>query len=428
MQSLFWILAPVLVAAAIALLAVPLWRRSQANEADDGIDALNVLRDQRRELDLEVAAGRMTTEERESRIAELSRRVIDEGLAAAPAPATAQPASRRGLAIAVAVAIPLIALPMYLLIGTPAALDPQARASSTMPAGHDMTPERFRAMLAELKSRLDANPGDADGWRMLAGGLRLVEDLSASADAYGRAVSLRPDDATLLVEYADALALTRNRDLSGKPYELIQQALKIDPKFPKALAMAGAAEWARGNKPAAKDYWQRLLAVIPEGSDDATNLKAMLAQIDGAAGRPSGAANTPGASTTPGAAPAAQAPQSQPSASPAISGTVSIAPAFARDVNPDDTLYILARPAQGPRMPLAVVRRKASELPFAFRLDDAQAMPGGAPLSSAQQVRVEARISKSGDAISKPGDLRGESAIVTPGTANLSIVIDQIVR
>src|SRR5207244_1191856 len=93
----------------------------------------------------------------------------------------------------------------------------------------------------------------------------------------------------------------------------------------------------------------------------------------------------------------------------AITGIVRIAPDFAREVRPDDTLYILARPAQGSRMPLAVIRRKASELPYEFRLDDGQAMPGGAPLSSANQVRVEARVSKSGDAIAKTGDLRGES-------------------
>jgi cytochrome c-type biogenesis protein CcmH len=436
--SLFWVLAPALIAIAVLLLAVPLWRRSIAANSDAGVDALGVLRDQKRELDREVEAGRMSDAERAARIADLSRRVIDEGLTAPPraTPVERGPVSRRALAIAVALAIPAIALPLYWVIGTPAALDPAVRAPATAAAPHDMTPERFRIMLADLKSRLDANPGDADGWRMLAGGLRLIEDLPGSADAFAKASALRPDDAALLVDYADALALTRNRDLSGKPFELIQKALSIDPRLPKALAMAGAAEWAQGHRPQAKAYWTRLLAVIPADSDDAGKLRGMLAQIESGernVGAPGGgeakaAGAAPSAATSGTTSSTAAAGPMAGSAATAISGTVRIASELAKDVGPNDTLYVLARPAQGPRMPLAVLRRKGSELPLEFRLDDAQAMPGGAPLSSASQVRVEARISRSGDAMAKPGDLRGQSEIVAPGASNLNIVIDQIVR
>jgi cytochrome c-type biogenesis protein CcmH len=439
MISIFWIVAPVLVAIAIAVLAIPLWRRTQPVSTDDGVDALGVLRDQRRELDREVAAGRMTDAERDSRIAELSRRVIDEGLTASTTERKAQPVPRRGLAIAIAVAVPLLALPMYLIVGTPAALDPAQREAVATASPHgEVNSERFRMMLGDLKMRLDAKPDDADGWRMLAGGLRMIEDLEGSVDAYARAGALRPGDAKLLVDYADVLALTKNRDLSGKPFELVKQALAIDPQLPKALAMAGAAEWSKGRKAEAKMYWQRMLAVIPADSEDAGSLRRMLAEIDGGERAPTGAqgsATQPpaGAAMAQAGAPAAPTTAqggalASATAGKAIPGTVRIAPEFAREIAPGDTLYVLARPAQGPRMPLAVIRRKASELPFQFSLDDSLAMPGGAPLSSAAQVRIEARISKSGDAIAKTGDLRGESEIVAPGASNLSIVIDQLVR
>jgi cytochrome c-type biogenesis protein CcmH len=112
----------------------------------------------------------------------------------------------------------------------------------------------------------------------------------------------------------------------------------------------------------------------------------------------------------------------------ALTGTVTLASAVASGAKPDDILYILARPAQGPRMPLAVLRLKVSDLPLKFKLDDSNGMAGGPALSAATAVKVEARISKSGDAIAKPGDLRGESAVVAPGASGLSIVIDQVVR
>jgi cytochrome c-type biogenesis protein CcmH len=110
----------------------------------------------------------------------------------------------------------------------------------------------------------------------------------------------------------------------------------------------------------------------------------------------------------------------------AVSGTVRIAPALAAQAGPDDTLFIYARAAEGSRMPLAIVKATARDLPFKFRLDDSQAMAGGASLSSVAQVRIEARISKSGQATLKPGDLRGESAAVAPGTSNIEIVIDKV--
>lgn len=448
MISVFWIFALLLVAAAVALLIVPLLRKARPAR-DEGIDALVVLRDQKRELDREVAAGRMTAEERELRVAELSRRVVEEGLTEPQAAAAAGPTQRRGLAIALCVLIPIVAFAGYFVIGTPAALDASNRALVTKGAGHgDITAAQFREMLTELKARLDKNPNDATGWKMLAGGLRYIQDFAGAAEAYRRATDLVPTDAAAFADYADALAMAQNRNLDGKPTELIQKALALDPKQQKALALAGTVEIEKGNKAGARAYYARLLATVPPDSEQANEVRSIIAEIDGVpppalAAAPAMPGNAPMLAQQGAPAPAVRAPAIPPLAAPtagspaaapssadpakALTGTVTLASAVASGAKPDDTVYIFARAAQGPRMPLAILRHKVSDLPLKFRLDDSNGMAGGPALSAATAVKIEARISKTGDAIPKPGDLRGESAVVAPGASGLSIVIDQVV-
>jgi len=441
MISVFWVFSLLLVVAAVALLVVPLLRKARPAR-DEGIDALVVLRDQKRELDREVAAGRMTAEERELRVAELSRRVVEEGLTEPQAAAATGPSQRRGLAIVLCVLIPVVAFAGYFVIGTPAALDSSNRALVTKAAGHgDITPAQFREMLVELKARLDKNPNDATGWKMLAGGLRYIQDFAGAAEAYGHATDLVPTDAAAFADYADALAMAQNRSLEGKPTELIQKALALDPKQPKALALAGTVEIEKGNKAGARAYYVRLLATVPPDSEQANEVRSIIAEIDGVpppalAAAPAMPGNAPmlaqqGApASSPLAAPTAGSPAAAPSSADpakALTGTVTLASAVASGAKPDDTVYIFARAAQGPRMPLAILRHKVSDLPLKFRLDDSNGMAGGPALSAATAVKIEARISKTGDAIPKPGDLRGESAVVAPGASGLSIVIDQVV-
>jgi cytochrome c-type biogenesis protein CcmH len=431
---MFWIIVSLLVLVAIAILSFRLWRKSAPPAMDEAVDALNVLRDQRNELDEEVAAGRMGTAEREARITELTRRVHDEGLtapaarAASTAPATAaHPTRSLWLALAVTILIPAIAVPVYFVVGTPAALDPAARAASVAPSPHgDFTPEQLRAMLDKLKARLEAKPDDVTGWVMLGRVLQLVDDFAGSAAAFEKAAALRPGDAQLLADYADSLAMSRNRNLSGKPWELIQQALRIDPQLPKALALAASAEFDQGRFQSAKGYWQRMLAVIPPDSEDAAEIRTMIAQMDGkgAGAVPQGAP----LAATPAAPPAAMAAGAAPAVpGKSVTGTVRLAPALAAKVKPDDVVYIFARAPEGPRVPLAIVRLKASELPKQFRLDDSLGMAGGPVLSSVPLVKIEARISKSGEALPKPGDLSGESRVVAPGAGNVEILIDRAV-
>jgi cytochrome c-type biogenesis protein CcmH len=107
---------------------------------------------------------------------------------------------------------------------------------------------------------------------------------------------------------------------------------------------------------------------------------------------------------------------------------VTLAPGLASKVSPKDTLFVFARAADGPPMPVAVLRRRAGDLPLAFALDDSTSMAQGRKLSAVRNVIVGARISKSGEALPQPGDLQGLSGIVRNDSEGVRLVIDTEVQ
>jgi cytochrome c-type biogenesis protein CcmH len=276
------------------------------------------------------------------------------------------------------------------------------------------------------------------GWSLLARSMNALGRYAEAADAYEHLTKLVPNNADVLADYADSLAMKQGRDLSGKPYALVKQALKIDPAHQKALALAGTAAMNEGDYASSLRYWQALGAQVPPGSEDAAKVDGIIAEVRSRAattGKPlaSGPASPaprvaqapPRASAQP---PAASAQPAAPAAiGPTVSGTVTIADTLAPKVAITDTLFIFARSEGGPRIPLAVYRGGARELPKAFVLDDSMSMAPGMKISTAQQVRIEARVSKSGNATPQPGDLVGSSAVVKPGARDVKIVIDRVV-
>ena len=258
-------------------------------------------------------------------------------------------------------------------------------------------------------------PDDAQGWALLARSMAALGRFAESADAYGHLAKLVPNDAQVLADYADSLGMAQGRTLLGRPYELAKEALRIDPRHKKALALAGTAASDSGDLAAAAGHWEKLAAELPADSTDRAQVQSILAELRGRASAAGKAA--------PGPLAAAKAPVAEPKG---VSGSVSIAPAIAGNVSGAETLFIFARSDGGPRVPLAVVRTQARALPFKFALDDSHAMAPGVNLSSAERVRIEARISKSGSATPQPGDLAGSSAVVKPGARDVNVVIDKV--
>jgi cytochrome c-type biogenesis protein CcmH len=428
-SPLFWLAAFALVASTLAVLLWPLLRR-RADNADPSPEedaaATSVYRDQKRQLDADLAAGAITEQEHATALDELAARLGAEVIRhpeRSEGPASAAPSRAPWIAALVLVAlIPTAALIGYFTLGNPAAMSPQTQAASR----GGVTEDQMRAMVENLAQKMRANPSDPNGWILLARSYSTLGRYQDAVDAYAQAADRMPPDAQMLADWADVAAMTQGRKLAGKPEALVARALAVDPKNMKALALSATAKLERGDIAGSLAQWRELRAMLPNGSEDARDIDNVIAQLDGQRLK-TGAEPAPGAAAAPPAAAAPSPAMRAPATTAALTGRVELDPKVASRVAPEDTVFVLARAVDGPRMPLAVQRFRAAELPRAFRLDDSMSMAPGMTISSVPRVIVEARVSKSGNAITQPGDVRGVSAPVAPGASDLRIVIADVV-
>ena len=409
----FWALTTLMTIVALAFVLVPLLRaRAVAGPSANDV-ALAVLRGQRGEIERDIAAGNLPAEAREEALAELVERAhrdLEADAAARPsAPARGKPWP---VAATVAVLVPALAFGLYSAIGTPSASDPKTLQAAQAPMGDAQIVELVENLARKVRER----PEDAQGWALLARSMAALGRFAEAAQAYEHLSRLVPNEPDVLADWADSLGMAQGRTLKGKPAELAQAALRIEPTHRKALALAATAALDAGDFAAAIAHWQRLAAVLPPDSDDARQVASILEEVHGraaAAGKPVAVAKA--------APPAAAAPKAS-----SVTGSVALDPSVAAKVSGGETLFIFARAEGGSRMPLALVRAQAKSMPLAFALDDSQAMAPGVNLSSAQAVRIEARVSRSGNATPQSGDLVGTSAVVKPGARDVKIVVDKV--
>jgi cytochrome c-type biogenesis protein CcmH len=222
-MALFWILAAAMTALALAFVLVPLLRTHEAGSPSGDEANLEVLRSQRREIDADVANGTLAREARDEALEDLLDRA-DEDLAPPPA-APARVERKPWIAAACAgVAIPAIAFGIYLAVGTPAAVD--SRAGAAVALGDRQIVDMVEALARKVKER----PDDAHGWELLARSMAALGRYPEASQAYAHLAALLPGEAQVLADYADALAMAQGRKLAGRPRELAQRALEIDPK------------------------------------------------------------------------------------------------------------------------------------------------------------------------------------------------------
>jgi cytochrome c-type biogenesis protein CcmH len=411
-MTLFWILCAALVVGVLLALLRPLLRPPVHAADDTAASNQRLLREQRTELDAELAAGTLAPDQHAAGLAELERRVLVETRQTG---ATVQSRPGRVSALALAVAVPAVAVLVYAQLGNRAALDPLL---ATPPA--QASAEDVEVLVQRLADRMKANPEDPAGWMLLGRAYAGLQRFDLSRDAYAQAIQRKAPDAQLLADYADVLAMTQGGKLAGEPEKLVLQALALEPDHLKALALAGSAAMERGDFKTAVRHWTRAKTVAPEGSPFASGLDPSIAEARAAAGMPP--AQAAAAQPSPQAPPA---PQAAASAAAPLRVTVTLAPALAARVQAGDTLFVFARAAEGPRMPLAIVRQAAGTAPVQVVLDDASAMSPQMKLSGFPQVVVGARISKSGNATPQPGDLEGlGQPIASSGTT--SVTIDRV--
>ena len=418
-MTLFWILAIVLIALALSLVLPPIWGGATKSQAT--VDArranLAILRDQLNDLDADLLSGRITIDQQAQARTEIELRVLDEEGLTEPAPSLSSQApaahSKRS-AILVALCIPLVVFGIYGFIGNPQALLPQAQAPEPE---SEVTREQVEALVTQMAQKLESQPADQppnpQAWEMLARSYAALQRFPEASRAYERAAKLAPKNAQLLADHADVLAMLQGQSTTGEPEKLIARALALDPKNLKALALAGSAAFERKDFAGAIQFWSEARQLAPLTSEFAAGLEQSLDAARAAATAQPTTASAPSKTTT-------------LTSGSALSGTVSLSPSFAGKVSPDDTVFIFARALEGPRMPLAILKRKVSELPITFKLDDSTAMSDDLKISKFAKVVVAARVSASGNAMPQPGDLLGQMAPVSAGAQDIKIVIDSV--
>lgn len=414
----FWIVAALLLAGALLFVVPPLLRGSAREASSSQRDVtLRIHRDQLIDLQRDRAEGAISQEQYDSGKREIERRVLEE-TESIGAPVT-ETQSGRWLPIAVAVLVPAIALGLYTKLGNLDGLDPRLMqaAQSDDQGGHSVSPQQIEAMVAQLAEKLAKDPENAEGWQMLARANVFMQRYDQAVKAFAEYTKRVPNDAQALADYADALAMAKGRTLTGEPEAIIAKALAADPNNVKALALAGSAEFNKQAYGKAIGYWERILAVVPAGSPIAQSTRNGIAE-----------ARTKG--NLPGSPSAVASASGSPAAggSGRVAGTVTLAPGLAAKASPDDIVFVFARAPEGPKMPLAILRKQVRDLPVQFVLDDSMAMAPSMKLSAFPKVVIGARISKSGDAQARKGDLQGATPPLAVGADKVAVVIDSEVN
>ena len=417
-MSVFLVVGGLLLVGVLVALLYPLLKRQPAErEETTGQRELNliVLREQLAEVERDIKEGRISEEGGRQSREELERRVLEY---TADTPAEASSGGRKiKLAIALGIAFPVAIGALYWNLGAPDSVVPGKKVAAGKDGQHALSPEQITAMVERLSLRLQENPNDGGGWLMLARSYAVLGRYPESAAAFGRALSLLPPDAQNYADFADIIAMSQGKRLAGDPEKLVQRALEIDPRNVKALALSGTIAFDRQDYGQAIREWQKVLALVPEESAAAAGIQGSIRDAENrmAISGKQATETTKVAGDTPVAA-------------AKLSGTVELDPKLRSAIKPGDTLFVFARAVNGPKMPVAMLRAKADEMPMNFTLDDSMAMAPQFKLSTVGQVVVGARISKSGDALARAGDLEGLSSPVSAGGGNVRIIINSIVQ
>ena len=406
---LFVVLALVMVlVVAGVLLWVLLRQREVPSSASQAKANASVYKAQILDLDREHESGHISDAEWQQSRDELSVRLLED-TSAVDDPVAKKEKPALWTAVVLAIALPVSAMGMYMWLGEPEALNPLALKSNDK-----VDQQELSKMADNLAKKLEEKPDNLQGWVMLGRTYRSLEKFEASLKAYDRALKLTADD-DLRIERVEVLAMQRQGNFEGEPWDIILDILQKDPQHYAALLMAGSASYAHEKYADALSYWQKARKPLASDNPDVPGLDEAIASVQQKLG------------ITPKAV-ASQSVKPMPSnAALSVSGRVTLSANLKGKTQPSDAVFIYATPANGERMPLAIYKTTVANLPLSFTLDDSTAMSPERKLSGAGEVFVKVRVSKSGNAMPQSGDLLGSIGPVKVGAKGLQVEIkDQL--
>ena len=403
----FWIAVFVLLALALVILLLPLMRAVRGQRAEHRQQQnIKIAREKKSQLQAQLDEAEIDQAAYDSAYIDLQTSLA---LELDSDETDSEKAPGKWMAFVVLLAIPTASVLLYLTYGEYRVIEnPQlvtAAPSQQAAAAPQMTLDE---MTTAIKQRLKDNPEDAEGWFMLGRTLMSRQQYNEAVTAYQRSNDLLPDEPGILFALADALAMQNNGKLLGEPEALLQRGLKIAPRFPNGLWLAGMAAEQRKDYEAAHRYWSLLLPLIAENPTSTREVQGLIAMLE---------ERDPELAET-----------SIPDSGPGIKLLVDISAELKAKASPDTTVFVYAKAMQGPPMPLAVKKLQLGELPVSITLSDDDAMMPSMKLSSFDQVVVGARVSSSGNPVAQSGDFYTEQEAIdsTNPPAQIKLVIDQI--
>ena len=399
MNTPFWIIVIGLMILALAILVPALMTKQNVVDDEHQQRNIKIARQRLAELKQQVQEGLLTQEQFDEQYTELQLMLNDD----LQAVSEVKPAGKQGKWIIpiLAILLPTVSLLIYLILG-----DTHAQQKAELQANEVKAAENINQMVSKLEQRLAQTPDDSEGWKMLGRSFSYLQQYHKAANAYEQLYRLQPDDTETMLQYANNLAMARNGRVTGEPATLLDKVLQREPNNPNALWLIGMAKAEEGRFVEAKQYWQKLLGLLPADSESLPQVQQMLAAVD-----------------------AEQAKQQSVGTPVDINVQVDIDPQLKANLPANTTVFIYAQAVNGPKMPLAIVRKQLNELPVKVILNDSVAMQGTSKLGDHQQLRILARASQSGQAMSQPGDLIGSVEIKQPFDKQVAnVLINQSIK
>ncbi len=386
MNILFWLIIAALVLLALGLLILPIWRQKSVLSVSHSQDNIAIARQRLAELKQQLVDAEISQSQYDQYYLELQQSLNDDLSSASDMPA--QQGKGRWVIWLLLLLVPAVSVPLYLNLGDSLALE-KAQLQQNATEIHDKIPG--------LIAHLQQNPSDLQGWLMLGKSYVFLQDYPKAAQVFAKLYQLQPDNLEVILNYADNLAMSRDGQLAGEPAALIEKALILEPNNNEALWLAGMAKMEAGDYQQALNYWQKLANQLPADAEGLGQVQAMIAEA-------TAQANTPKTE---------------------IAVKVTLDATLKAQAN--QTLFVYAQAVTGPKMPLAIVRKQVGDLPLSINLNDSMAMQPNLHLADFKQLKIIARISKTGDASTQKGDLIGSTEISLPISQAVSITINQAV-